>query len=165
MEPHSYECGNKEGITLRGAKFAMLQWSRTLTSAEIAHKPRLGDAHLCGLQWSRTLTSAEISYLIPHSICAGIASMEPHSYECGNLFYLALDYTGGPRFNGAALLRVRKLTYLFLNGSLLTWLQWSRTLTSAEIGELWLTDKTIDKLQWSRTLTSAEIVCPRCPRA
>ena len=60
------------------------------------------------LQWSRTLTSAEISLHISPLNATQKASMEPHSYECGNS-----DAT-------------------YSNGTI-TRLQWSRTLTSAEM--------------------------------
>ena len=108
MEPHSYECGNGRILQWIGLNPCMLQWSRTLTSAEMS---MMGSAMgwWATLQWSRTLTSAEI-------FCCGCvpghipgASMEPHSYECGN---------GTTPVPSAAVIDL---------------LQWSRTLTSAEI--------------------------------
>ena len=83
MEPHSYECGNSHRRCHIQYTQALLQWSRTLTSAEISRP-----SHLLKSDWP--------------------ASMEPHSYECGNRPFLADPFPFGQCFNGAALLRVRK---------------------------------------------------------
>ena len=131
MEPHSYECGN-EGHTFPTNKDYLLQWSRTLTSAE------MGGQHLVGVRLA-------------------VASMEPHSYECGNMGHLHWGSHLKQCFNGAALLRVRKFAKKYIVSALSSRLQWSRTLTSAEIRPLHHHRPVRHQLQWSRTLTSAKI--------
>ena len=84
------------------------------------------------LQWSRTLTSAEIESTEAGTESSTLASMEPHSYECGNCI-------------------MPEMLSLFFR------LQWSRTLTSAEILKRLVSKQITITLQWSRTLTSAEI--------
>ena len=91
MEPHSYECGNSAAFRCVADRYFRLQWSRTLTSAEIRRT-------------SRRIRSPRR------------ASMEPHSYECGNAGPLICPQWTRGRFNGAALLRVRK--YLGMRGAL-----------------------------------------------
>ena len=85
------------------------------------------------------------------------ASMEPHSYECGNLASAVMREVSSFRFNGAALLRVRKWLKASPLLMMVLMLQWSRTLTSAEIIRRYSSVFFFFLLQWSRTLTSAEI--------
>ena len=59
MEPHSYECGNLKRHVVSGSVIFLLQWSRTLTSAEMEVSLASRRSRIL-LQWSRTLTSAEI---------------------------------------------------------------------------------------------------------
>ena len=112
MEPHSYECGNKIILTRTTLTNFWLQWSRTLTSAEM-----------------RTVKSG--------TPLARGASMEPHSYECGNRTSARKTSSTNYGFNGAALLRVRKSVLIRPAAGSLSPLQWSRTLTSAEMTNPW----------------------------
>ena len=84
MEPHSYECGNSRRAVYDGRLQYSLQWSRTLTSAEIKISDEILAQGCVLLQWSRTLTSAEM----------------------GDRYFTFRPFEN--RFNGAALLRVRK---------------------------------------------------------
>ena len=114
------------------------------------------------LQWSRTLTSAEISCFRHWRTTEAQASMEPHSYECGNKFSPRPFLYAQSCFNGAALLRVRKWAVAREQQAQWIRLQWSRTLTSAEMRMVSWSSLSPIRLQWSRTLTSAEI-CKWCP--
>ena len=116
----------------RARRSQLLQWGRTLSSAESANFKEL--FRLMGsLQWGRTLSSAErILYLWlqqnlhfasmgPHSFKCGkstssgswmrqlfFASMGPHSFKCGKLFKRYMQTHFWLSFNGAALFQVRK---------------------------------------------------------
>jgi len=59
--------------------------------------------------------------------------MGPHSFECGNGAGQSVGETKYYRFNGAALVRVRKFLLPVWRKSLLFKLQWGRTRSSAEI--------------------------------
>ena len=62
-------------------------------------------------------------------------------------------------FNGAALFQVRKVKECACGNRSGIWLQWGRTLSSAEsyTGDL-REENTFSMLQWGRTLSSAERV-------
>src|SRR5579885_3265525 len=87
----------------------MLQWGRTLSSAEWrvrTRPPHFPDQ----LQWGRTLSSAECSGVtIGEGARIEAASMGPHSIECGMCSRVS-------------------------NFSFILKLQWGRTLSSAEWG-------------------------------
>jgi len=84
--------------------------------------------------------------------------MGPHSFECGNLGGLAPQPTPEPRFNGAALVRVRKYRASVIAGQAAQALQWGRTRSSAEMPHAReSTSCRSIQLQWGRTRSSAEI--------
>jgi len=62
--------------------------------------------------------------------------MGPHSFECGNWCLWQAEIPAKRRFNGAALVRVRKWVTTIGSRSLQIRLQWGRTRSSAEI--VWL---------------------------
>ena len=109
------------------------------------------------LQWSRTLTSAEIgmdSFLSLAKICFnGAALLRVRKYSAlGSSWGLFYMLQWSRTLTSAEIGKVRSMT------SERFWLQWSRTLTSAEIAlTSALSDTPSYGLQWSRTLTSAEI--------
>jgi len=154
MGPHSFECGNG-GI--RGRRRPSHDASMGPHSFECGNLKGIGRAlGKVGLQWGRTRSSAEISDRA-RSCTQCRASMGPHSFECGNRRPARLPRSSARRFNGAALVRVRKFAdrdgfvwaSLRFNGAALVrvrkfglawprcawrrWLQWGRTRSSAEI--------------------------------
>ena len=132
MEPHSYECGN---MASRGGALKVRTASMEPHSYECGNCPCAPRTQgcFCRLQWSRTLTSAEIRPVHGNGPQVFPASMEPHSYECGNEEIEGDDDGGMSGFNGAALLRVRKYNQKWQDKTAYELLQWSRTLTSAEM--------------------------------
>jgi len=106
MGPHSFECGNMT-VQSRCTKRLLLQWGRTRSSAEIPQ----GGARAPDQD----------------------ASMGPHSFECGNARKArrpssALRASMGPHSFECGNHCVR-----FSCDSLRRWLQWGRTRSSAEI--------------------------------
>ena len=156
MEPHSYECGNGKELNAKYYKDMVLQWSRTLTSAEI-FKSRPDGKPGKKLQWSRTLTSAEINCQARQSPSDDHASMEPHSYECGNQNGKVYGCKATHMLQWSRTLTSAEIAHWDLDLHFFRVLQWSRTLTSAEISDSLLGDTASFGLQWSRTLTSAEM--------
>ena len=90
-----------------GEKSTLLQWGRTLSSAESSSYERNSIAG-SSLQWGRTLSSAERPNNDKSACLPSKASMGPHSFKCGKL----------------ALLPMQRTLQLVL--------QWGRTLSSAE---------------------------------
>jgi len=135
MGPHSFECGNLQVDENRVSLEGQLQWGRTRSSAEMSIPA--GSRSICpaSLQWGRTRSSAEIDgpRVIPPA-----ASMGPHSFECGNEPGTQLPQRRIQRFNGAALVRVRKSSMRWLRTSSPSRLQWGRTRSSAE---MWLLER------------------------
>ena len=126
MGPHSFKCGKIQVNRWVNEHLEGLQWGRTLSSAENL-RCVTGISEKYRLQWGRTLSSAEKS--APPPLCDWlsksfngaalfqvrktpvnpavsiedlVASMGPHSFKCGKV------------------------------GVLVGWLQWGRTLSSAE---------------------------------
>ncbi len=84
MGPHSFKCGKVSLSHIFESYFQLLQWGRTLSSAERAANENLKGTFADGLQWGRTLSSAE-SQKSRRSYRVGAwgASMGPHSFKCG----------------------------------------------------------------------------------
>ena len=61
----------------------MLQWGRTLSSAEV-EAIRIVVAITARLQWGRTLSSAEVDEIENALLTVEYASMGPHSFKCGS---------------------------------------------------------------------------------
>src|SRR5579884_2882194 len=129
MGPHSSECGNLIGAVAHGPVSEELQWGRTHLSAEtlrliaadrIRWALQWGRTHLSAetaplvvncvaavgpLQWGRTHLSAETWRKQPDAHLRALASMGPHSSECGNAPQARACAAGSfSRFNGAALI-------------------------------------------------------------
>ena len=79
MEPQPFDCGNLEGVPRNDQ--TMLQWSRSLSTAEMAERRAETDERL--------------------------ASMEPQPFDCGNRHIVCYGIVGAS-FNGAAAFRLRK---------------------------------------------------------
>ena len=109
------------------------------------------------LQWGRTLSSAEVGDAADNATQAGEASMGPHSFKCGSPADLPATERRGLRFNGAALFQVRKFSPSILLLAQDLSLQWGRTLSSAEVLGSRTTLRQVAMLQWGRTLSSAEV--------
>jgi len=133
MGPHSFECGNVTGSAVPWWG-RWLQWGRTRSSAEMRSAPMCGSGcassfngaalvrvrksvrccrgrcRMKRLQWGRTRSSAEIEERQPGAGRHVLASMGPHSFECGNSWSGWNGGSGIWSFNGAALVRVRKST-------------------------------------------------------
>jgi len=110
------------------------------------------------LQWGRTRSSAEILEASPWSIEVNFASMGPHSFECGNLTACERSRTRRRRFNGAALVRVRKSRGILFRRTYDELA--SMGPHSFECGNGLFTEqakKAGYRLQWGRTRSSAEI--------
>ena len=86
----------------------MLQWGRTLSSAESREIVEERVIAWPALQWGRTLSSAESRPASGRLSRNGLASMGPHSFKCGKSC------------------EVRRFASNFFG------LQWGRTLSSAE---------------------------------
>ena len=158
----------------------MLQWGRTLSSAESAEG--ISEAQAAKeLQWGRTLSSAEsengrkiveeraMASMGPHSFKCGkgiscatssrrkSASMGPHSFKCGKvdwLFYTplaSLFASMGPHSFKCG--KARRVLACRRRGAPL---QWGRTLSSAESPPKDPSKLEAFELQWGRTLSSAE---------
>ena len=107
MGPHSFKCGKTENfsdssamaMSFNGAALfqvrkedsgfenpadSMLQWGRTLSSAESAKTERRVPFH-SALQWGRTLSSAERNSRCRLWQDCWRASMGPHSFKCGKM--------------------------------------------------------------------------------
>ena len=88
-------------------KAGVLQWGRTLSSAESISAGLSSGRQLC-LQWGRTLSSAESAPAIRSELVARDPSMGPHSFKCGKMNGAERQWSGFNAFNGAALFQVRK---------------------------------------------------------
>ena len=110
----------------------LLQWGRTLSSAESGKGKLQSRQRAKPLQWGRTLSSAE---------------------STGGSGALTLTQLG---FNGAALFQVRKAEMSITRRRATVWLQWGRTLSSAESSSSLRIGVPSSSLQWGRTLSSAE---------
>ena len=62
----------------------MLQWGRTLSSAEVRLTIQMRGLLQSRLQWGRTLSSAEVINVKLLSVQEAFASMGPHSFKCGS---------------------------------------------------------------------------------
>ena len=158
-----------------------LQWGRTLSSAEVISnntgKITCGSASMgphsfkcgspanffrlfsltCLLQWGRTLSSAEVDYVGRRKENFRKASMGPHSFKCGSFPSICVIWPFTSGFNGAALFQVRKFPPKPKNPIKRHWLQWGRTLSSAEVSSVPSGALFHVGLQWGRTLSSAEV--------
>ena len=184
MGPHSFKCGKQFWQHFECFVILALQWGRTLSSAEsiIIERGRRSPAFL---QWGRTLSSAESVVFQNPLEEAKEPSMGPHSFKCGKLcrpFFARLptDSSMGPHS-----FKCGKPPKETTAGSAFCFLQWGRTLSSAEsaIGEAIAERQirssmgphsfkcgkpdgavphraAIDCLQWGRTLSSAERRAP-----
>ena len=83
MGPHSFKCGKLEKLDSTTTIKIMLQWGRTLSSAE------------------RIVIAAPVNH-------SQVASMGPHSFKCGKVKLVCPDCKKEMSFNGAALFQVRK---------------------------------------------------------
>ena len=109
------------------------------------------------LQWGRTLSSAESEVGPLQLLEHGGASMGPHSFKCGK--WTPPPRTGGPSssFNGAALFQVRKDASLLGKQMILRYA--SMGPHSFKCGKDMLPFSLrfpAAQLQWGRTLSSAE---------
>ena len=107
MGPHSFKCG-KSGL-----------------DNAVANPGRL-------LQWGRTLSSAERRETISCLAMWRCASMGPHSFKCGKDGERFQGVHDPAAFNGAALFQVRKAKAGLKKRPEERSLQWGRTLSSAE---------------------------------
>ncbi len=183
MGPHSFKCGKKELGWVASSRHQLLQWGRTLSSAESRVGRLSCGAQARRLQWGRTLSSAERAPRVILRLMSYEASMGPHSFKCGkrqtwmqpHSLPLAMLQWGrtlssaerkivspmspfaDTRFNGAALFQVRKVATRRSIAAGRRRLQWGRTLSSAErvpiIPPFYFHSHS---LQWGRTLSSAE---------
>ena len=136
MGPQSFNCGNTPTTPALRIASPMLQWGRSLSTAETGRFPRR-ERHVsrCELQWGRSLSTAETrrraatcrpstvlqwgrslstAETLPERLVAdvsqmGLASMGPQSFNCGNSG-IEVSATRLPVdcFNGAAVFQLRK---------------------------------------------------------
>ncbi|SRR5579885_236693 len=102
MGPHSSECGNMPRSCSSDAAVS-LQWGRTHLSAE-TDCSTVKRRRFPSLQWGRTHLSAETRLRAAAAGRHFLASMGPHSSECGNTPVGSPDSLPAYRFNGAALI-------------------------------------------------------------
>ena len=131
MGPHSFKCGKQGALQQSLTGINMLQWGRTLSSAESP------------VQASR-VSLPPLASMGPHSFKCGkdfgkvrctnpvSASMGPHSFKCGKKTSKRCCKRARKGFNGAALFQVRKEISMQCSALWRTSLQWGRTLSSAE---------------------------------
>jgi len=107
MGPHSFECGNVTARSSASLVSEPLQWGRTRSSAEMYRRPlpSLHDRDASMGPHSFECGNPAIGY---REVGGSAASMGPHSFECGNLPQPVEIGDILERFNGAALVRVRK---------------------------------------------------------
>ena len=133
MGPHSFKCGSS---TQRKSSCLI---STRFNGAALFQVRKLGVGRLGGwevkmLQWGRTLSSAEVRWLLFIVVSLTFASMGPHSFKCGSRNSQRTAEPSHSRFNGAALFQVRKSTKIKEGKANGDRLQWGRTLSSAEVG-------------------------------
>ena len=131
MEPHSYECGNKCFFLPGTSRHCCFNGAALLRVRKYDDVDDIKEIDPCfnGAALLRVRKFEVVAVTALHDK----ASMEPHSYECGNLQGHRLFLYRTFCFNGAALLRVRKSIAVDAVKTLFLKLQWSRTLTSAEM--------------------------------
>ena len=136
---------------------SLLQWGRTLSSAEVLlatflsglRLPSFNGAALFQVRkyWRKVIywRLRLVASMGPHSFkCGSImicpvnekgrdASMGPHSFKCGSCFSIFIPCLFVLCFNGAALFQVRKLAPPAESPTQRAELQWGRTLSSAEV--------------------------------
>ncbi len=83
IEPHSYECGNGALAAIFVAPKLLLQLSHIHMNVETS-TARLLTAQLPKLQLSHIHMNVETGRGCPRKAPGDGASIEPHSYECGN---------------------------------------------------------------------------------
>ena len=174
----------RKGFRLLGGKKreAVLQWGRTLSSAESCLRARLPTDLTCASMGPHSFKCGKLrtpnsiacvracASMGPHSFKCGKfarkdthmpktakASMGPHSFKCGKKTVSNNGVVYSIRFNGAALFQVRKVPERKSKAVPQGKLQWGRTLSSAERGADGCTQAVAAHgLQWGRTLSSAE---------
>ena len=83
MEPQPFDCGNMGTGSVSIRDITRLQWSRSLSTAEIRRPCRHRGGRV-QLQWSRSLSTAEMAESELTAWRATHASMEPQPFDCGN---------------------------------------------------------------------------------
>ena len=112
-------------------RLVMLQWGRNFIVAEtrdrgVPSHPR-GPASM-GPQLYRCGNSLSLLRRVGRRV----ASMGPQLYRCGNTKRTGMKAYGGPCFNGAATLSLRKRSSLIRRSAYFPWLQWGRNFIVAE---------------------------------
>ncbi len=85
MEPPSFDGGNRLRLRHVQSYPLALQWSRRLSTAETADAPASIRLSWLSLQWSRRLSTAETPQRLFRGPGEEGASMEPPSFDGGNL--------------------------------------------------------------------------------
>ena len=90
------------------------------------------------LQWGRTLSSAEVSQSLNHHSGRSVASMGPHSFKCGSNLYFHPLWLSTFALQWGRTLSSAEVDSFSANFTPSGKLQWGRTLSSAEVSSTWL---------------------------